>query len=244
MTDRTELALATPQAERSRLVFPLRAAHQIVRNAPNLTTPQQQIRRADKNVSDGVDGKVATRAGVTHCWPAHVWPLDWRDGRVRADRRAGNRRRHRAARRQSQDQGVCGCGQDVDVKSDSRSSGSPAGSVFRIQPGYCRGGREAILAARRLAHHACAGVGGIVLEEQTHQIKVVDPETTSEPFREVGGQALQERLSIRCTIFTFLFGFNNTTADLPVRRSREGIHTGWGAVICGPKMHPRSGARA
>ncbi|WP_321905610.1 hypothetical protein [Paraburkholderia tropica] len=61
--DPTEIELATLQAEKSRLLFELRAAHQIIRNALSVMTTDEQIRWAEMNARDAVDGDGATKAG-------------------------------------------------------------------------------------------------------------------------------------------------------------------------------------
>jgi hypothetical protein len=60
--DPAELEIATLQAEKGLLVYELRAAHQIIRNALTVMTTDQQVAWAEMNAHDGVDGEGATRA--------------------------------------------------------------------------------------------------------------------------------------------------------------------------------------
>ncbi|WP_234775578.1 hypothetical protein [Paraburkholderia tropica] len=69
--DPTEIELARLQAEKSQLVFELRAAHQIIRNALSVMTIDEQIRWAEMNARDGVDGDGATRATERDALLAH-----------------------------------------------------------------------------------------------------------------------------------------------------------------------------
>ncbi|QGZ66938.1 hypothetical protein [Paraburkholderia acidisoli] len=60
--DPTELEIATLQTEKSMLVYELRAAHHIIRNALAIMSTEQQIAWAELNARDGIDGDGATRA--------------------------------------------------------------------------------------------------------------------------------------------------------------------------------------
>lgn len=60
--DPTELEIATLQTEKSMLVYELRAAHHIIRNALAIMSAEQQIAWAEVNARDGIDGDGATRA--------------------------------------------------------------------------------------------------------------------------------------------------------------------------------------
>jgi hypothetical protein len=58
----TELEMATLQAEKGLLIYELRSAHHIIRNALAVMTTEQQIAWGEMNARDGIDGEGATRA--------------------------------------------------------------------------------------------------------------------------------------------------------------------------------------
>jgi hypothetical protein len=59
--DPTELEIDTLQAEKSLLIFELRAAHHVIRNALAVMTTEQQIAWGEMTARDGIDGEGATR---------------------------------------------------------------------------------------------------------------------------------------------------------------------------------------
>ncbi|WP_321889017.1 hypothetical protein [Paraburkholderia bannensis] len=58
----TEPEIPTLQVEKGLLIYELRSAHQIIRNALAVMTTEQQIAWGEMNARNGVDGEGATRA--------------------------------------------------------------------------------------------------------------------------------------------------------------------------------------
>lgn len=60
--DPTELEIATLQAEKGLLIYELRAAHHIIRNALAVMTTEEQIAWGEMNARNGFGGEGAPRA--------------------------------------------------------------------------------------------------------------------------------------------------------------------------------------